>query len=155
MTRKLLKTAAIVVIALAPVVAAGSAEAHGGRFWRRLSRRGFSRGRFRAGRFSRPRLSWRQVSVWWDFWEGFYPGYYGGYYRGCYGFGSCYLIVYGTTHCLLITAGCPGSIAVPHQSPEPRPIAGADGSASPGPAHDQRLMSASVSKRTAVRQATQ
>jgi hypothetical protein len=38
---------------------------------------------------------------------GFYPGYYGGYYRGCYGYGSCYLIVYGT-----ITAGCPGSIAV-------------------------------------------
>jgi hypothetical protein len=30
MTRKLLKTAAIVVIALAPVVAAGTAEAHGG-----------------------------------------------------------------------------------------------------------------------------
>ena len=30
---------------------------------------------------------------------GFYPGYYGGYYRGCYGYGSCYLIVYGTTHC--------------------------------------------------------
>jgi len=49
--------------------------------------------------FARPRLSWRQVSVWWDFWEGFYPGYYGGYYRGCYGYGSCYLIVYGTTHC--------------------------------------------------------
>ena len=44
-------------------------------------------------------VSWRQVSVWWDFWEGFYPGYYGGYYRGCYGYGSCYLIVYGTTHC--------------------------------------------------------
>ena len=107
MTRKLLKTAAIVVIALAPVVAAGTAEAHGGRFWWRLSRRGFSRGWFRAGRFSRPRLSWRQVSVWWDFWEGFYPGYYGGYYRGCYGYGSCYLIVYGT-----ITAGCPGSIVV-------------------------------------------
>ena len=99
MTRKLLKTAAIVVIALAPVVTAGTAEAHGGRFRWRLSRRGFSRGRFRAGRFSLPRLSWRQVSVWWDFWEGFYPGYYGGYYRGCYGYGSYYLIVYGTTHC--------------------------------------------------------
>ena len=99
MTRKLLKTAAIVVIALAPVVAAGTAEAHGGRFRWRPSRRGFSRGRFRAGRFSRPRLSWRQVSVWWDFWEGFYPGYYGGYYRSYYGYGSCYLTAYGTTHC--------------------------------------------------------
>jgi hypothetical protein len=49
--------------------------------------------------FARPRFSWRQVSVWWDFWEGFYPGYYGGYYRGCYGYGSCYLTVYGTTYC--------------------------------------------------------
>jgi hypothetical protein len=44
--------------------------------------------------FARPRLSWRQVSVWWDFWEGFYPGYYGGYYVGYYGYGSCYLTVY-------------------------------------------------------------
>jgi hypothetical protein len=69
MTHKLLRTAAIVVIALAPVVAAGTAEAHGGGFGWRLSRRGFSRWRFRAGRFSRPRLSWRQVSVWWDFWR--------------------------------------------------------------------------------------
>ena len=74
MTRKLLKTAAIVVIALAPVVAAGTAEAHGGRFRWRLSRRGFSRGRFRAGEvFARPRLSWRQVSVWWDFGRVFTP----------------------------------------------------------------------------------
>jgi hypothetical protein len=51
MTRKLLKTAAIVVIALAPVVAAGTAEAHGGRFRWRLSRRGFSRGAFGRGGF--------------------------------------------------------------------------------------------------------
>jgi hypothetical protein len=32
MTRKLLKTVAIVVIALAPLIAAGSVEAHGGGF---------------------------------------------------------------------------------------------------------------------------
>jgi hypothetical protein len=32
MTRKLLKTVAIVVIALAPLIAAGSTEAHGGGF---------------------------------------------------------------------------------------------------------------------------
>ena len=32
MTRKLLKTVAIVVIALAPLIAAGSADAHGGGF---------------------------------------------------------------------------------------------------------------------------
>jgi hypothetical protein len=42
MTRKLLKTAAIVVIALAPVVAAGAAEAHGG---------GFGGGGFHTGGF--------------------------------------------------------------------------------------------------------
>jgi hypothetical protein len=41
MTRKLVKTVAIVVIALAPLIAAGSVEAHGG---------GFSRRRFRSRR---------------------------------------------------------------------------------------------------------
>ena len=55
MTGKLLKTAAIVVIALAPVVAAGTAEAHGGWFRWRLSRRGFHGGGFGRGRFSRDR----------------------------------------------------------------------------------------------------
>jgi hypothetical protein len=56
---------------------------------------------------------------------------------------------------LLITTGSLGSIAVPRQSPESRPIAGTAGGASPRPAHDQRLISVSVSKRTAVRRATQ
>ena len=66
MIRKLLKTAAIVVIALAPVVAAGTAEAHRDCFrgWR-LSRRGFHGDRFRFGGILR-----------------FYPGYYGSYYPG-------------------------------------------------------------------------
>jgi hypothetical protein len=44
MTRKLLKTVAIVVIALAPLIAAGSAEAHGG---------GFHGGGFHGGGFGR------------------------------------------------------------------------------------------------------
>jgi hypothetical protein len=39
MTRKLLKTVAIVVIALAPLVAAGSGDAHGGDFHVQFSRR--------------------------------------------------------------------------------------------------------------------
>jgi hypothetical protein len=98
-TRKLLKTAATVVIALAPVVAAGTAEAHsvgfggggfhaggfhGGGFGRGGSRdRGFRGDRFRFG----------------GIFGGFYPGYYGGYYPGYYGYGSCYLTVYGTTYC--------------------------------------------------------
>jgi hypothetical protein len=74
MTRKLLKTAAIVVVALAPVVATGTAEAHGGGFGGGgFHARELSRGRFRAGRFSRPWLSWRRVSVWRVFLEGFTP----------------------------------------------------------------------------------
>jgi hypothetical protein len=44
MTRKLLKTVAVVVIALAPLIAAGSAEAHGG---------GFHGGGFHGGGFGR------------------------------------------------------------------------------------------------------
>ena len=44
MTGKLLKTVAIVVIALAPLIAAGSAVAHGGGF------HGVSRRRFRSRR---------------------------------------------------------------------------------------------------------
>ena len=62
------------MIALAPVVAAGTAEAHGG---------GFGGGGFHAGGFHgrgvgqggfRDRgFSWRQVSVWRVFLEGFTP----------------------------------------------------------------------------------
>ena len=80
------------------------------------------------------------------FWEGFYPGYYGGYYPGYYEYGSCYLTAYGprtvTDH-----DGPPGE----HRSPASVPGVLAyclDSGGSPGPAHDQRLISASVSKRT-------
>src|ERR1700756_3346382 len=62
MTRKLLKTVAIVVIALAPLVAAGSAEAHGGGFHRRVSRP-----RVRSRRLWGPGAPRRQISVWWVF----------------------------------------------------------------------------------------
>jgi hypothetical protein len=48
MTRKLLKTAALVVIALAPVVAAGTAEAHGSGF----GASGFGGDGFHAGVFT-------------------------------------------------------------------------------------------------------
>jgi hypothetical protein len=112
MTRKLLKTAAIVVIAFVPVVAAGTAKAHGGRFRWRLSRREFSRGRFRAGRFSRLRLSWRQVSVWWDL-GGFLPRLL---WRLLPRLLRIRLLLSDRIRdhaLLLITAGCPGSIAVP------------------------------------------
>src|SRR5712671_6673841 len=70
MTRKLLKTVAIVVIALAPLIAAGSAEAHGGgSHGGGFGRGGFGDRGFRGDRF---RLA--------GFFGGFYPGYYGGYY---------------------------------------------------------------------------
>jgi len=113
MTRKLLKTAAIVVIALAPVVAAGSAEAHGGRFWWRLSRRGFSRGRFRAGRFSRPRLFVATGFGLVGFLGGFLPRLL---WRLLPRLLRIRLLLSDRIRdhaLLLITAGCPGSIAVP------------------------------------------
>src|ERR1700736_6058331 len=105
---------------------------------------GFSRWRFRAGRFSRPRLSWRQVSVWWVFWR-VLPRLLWRLLRRLLRIRLLLSDRIWNHVLLLITAGCPGSIAVSRQSPESRPIAGADGGASPGPAHDQRLISASVS----------
>jgi hypothetical protein len=99
MTRKLLKTAAIVVIALAPVVAAGTAEAHGGGFGGGgfhaggFHGGGFGRGGFRDRGFGGDRFRfggffWR-VLPW--LLRRLLPGYYG--------YGSCYLTVYGTTYC--------------------------------------------------------
>ena len=74
MTRKLAKAVAIFAIALAPLISAGTAEAHGG---------GFGGGGFHGG----------------GFFGGFYPGYYGGYYPGYSGYGRCYVTIYGTTYC--------------------------------------------------------
>jgi hypothetical protein len=98
MTLKLLKTAAIVVIALAPVDAAGTAEAHGGGFGGGFHAGGFHGGGFGRGGF-RDRGFRGDRFRFGGFLEGFYPGYYGGYYAGYYGYRSCHLTVYGTTHC--------------------------------------------------------
>jgi hypothetical protein len=91
MTRKLLKTVAIVVIALAPSIAAGSAEAHGGGFMGSFHGGGFGRGGFGDRGFRGDRFRFG------GFFGGFYPGYYGSYYLGHYGCGPCYPTVYGTT----------------------------------------------------------
>ena len=77
MTRKLLKTVAIVVIALAPLIAAGSAEAHGGGF----GGGGFHAGGFHGGGFGRGGFGDRGFRGdrfrFGGFFGGFYPGYYG------------------------------------------------------------------------------
>ena len=74
MTRKLLMTAAVVAIALTPPIGIGTAEAHGG---------GFHGGGFHGRDFDR---------------RGFFGGY-GGFAPDYYGYGTCYLTVYGTTYC--------------------------------------------------------
>jgi hypothetical protein len=92
-SRKLLKTVTIVVIALAPLIAAGSAEAYGGGFHGGGFHGGFGRGGFSDRGFRGDRFRFG------GFFGGVYPGYYGGYYPGHYGYGPCYLTVYGTTYC--------------------------------------------------------
>jgi hypothetical protein len=133
MTRKLLKTAAIVVIALAPVVAAGSAEAHGGRFWWRLSRRGFSRGGFGRGGF-------RDRGFRGDRFR--FGGIFGGWFlprllwRLLPRLLRIRLLLSDRIrdHALLmITAGCPGSIAVPHRPRSPGLLPGLMGARAPDP----------------------
>jgi hypothetical protein len=92
-SRKLLKTVTIVVIALAPLIAAGSAEAYGGGFHGGGFHGGFGRGGFSDRGFRGDRFRFG------GFFGGVYPSYYGGYYPGHYGYGPCYLTVYGTTYC--------------------------------------------------------
>ena len=92
-SRKLLKTVTIVVIALAPLIAAGSAEAYGGGFHGSGFHGGFGRAGFSDRGFRGDRFRFG------GFFGGVYPGYYGGYYPGHYGYGPCYLTVYGTTYC--------------------------------------------------------
>jgi hypothetical protein len=87
MTRRLLMTAVAVAIALTiPLISIGTADAHGG---------GSHGGGIRAGGFRD---------------RGFFggPGFRGGGFRGeafglyyprYYGYGGCYLTVYGTTYC--------------------------------------------------------
>jgi hypothetical protein len=93
MTRNLLKTVAIIVIALAPLIAAGSAEAHGGGFHAAAFTAAVSveealvAGASEATDFGL--VGFSEASI----------GYYGSYYPGHYGYGPCYLTVYGTTYC--------------------------------------------------------
>ena len=84
-SRKLLKTVTIVVIALAPLIAAGSAEAYGGGFHGSGFHGGFGRAGFSDRGFRGDRFRFG------GFFGGVYPGYYGGYYPGHSGYGPCYL----------------------------------------------------------------
>jgi hypothetical protein len=92
MTRKKLwMMAAIVAIALTPLIGIGTAEAHGGGF----GGGGFHGGGFHSGGFH-DRFHDRRA------FRGFrlcYGGFLGGYYPGYYGYRTCYLTVYGTTAC--------------------------------------------------------
>jgi hypothetical protein len=85
MTQKLAKAVAIFAIALAPLISAGTAEAHGG---------GFGGGGFHGGGFHGGGFRDRDFRGG-GFFGGFYPGYYGDYY----GYGRCYVTIYGTTYC--------------------------------------------------------
>ena len=94
MTSKLLITAAVVAISLAPSIAIRTAEAHGG--GGRGHGGGHGGGGFHGGGLrDRGFLGGRGFRG-----DGFaFGGYLGGYYPGYYGYGRCYLTVYGTTYC--------------------------------------------------------
>ncbi len=97
MIRKLLMTAVVVAIALAPLTSIGTAEAHGGvSHSRGFGGRGFHGGGLAGGGFGdRGSFGRRRFRG-----DGFgFGGYFGGYYPRYYGYGSCYLTVYGTTYC--------------------------------------------------------
>ena len=89
MTRKLLMTAAIVAIALTPLIGIDAAHAHGGGF----GGGGFHGGGFRGGGFRGRGFDRR------GFFNGGFFGGYGGFAPDYYGYGTCYLTVYGTTYC--------------------------------------------------------
>jgi hypothetical protein len=99
MTRKLLMTAAIVAIALTPLISIDAAHAHGGGFGGGgfhgggFGGGGFHGGGFRGGGFRGRGFDRR------GFFNGGFFGGYGGFAPGYYGNGSCYLTVYGTTYC--------------------------------------------------------
>jgi hypothetical protein len=86
MTRKLLMAAAIVAMALIPPIGMGTAEAHGGGYGGGFHGGGFHGGdSFRGREFRNDRFRFGGVA--------------GGYFPGYYGYGNCYLTVYGTTYC--------------------------------------------------------
>jgi hypothetical protein len=102
MTRKLFMTAVVVAIALSPLISIGTAEAHGGGSHGGgvggggVHGRGFAGGRF-GDQGSFGGRGFRGDGFRGD---GFaYGGYFGGYYLGYYGYGRCYLTVYGTAYC--------------------------------------------------------
>jgi hypothetical protein len=96
MTQKLAKAVAIFAIALAPLIGAGTAEAHGGGFGGGgfggggFHGGGFHGGGFHGGEFHGGGFRDR------DFRGG---GFFGGSYPGYYGYGRCYVTIYGTTYC--------------------------------------------------------
>src|SRR5882757_9829203 len=94
-TIKLLMTAAIVALVLAPSISSRTAEAHGGGFGG-FHGGGFGGGGIHGGGFRDRSFmggrGFRGNEIRFD-------GFLGGYYPGYYGYGSCYLTVYGTTYC--------------------------------------------------------
>jgi hypothetical protein len=86
MTRKLLMTAVVVAISLTPLISIGTADAHGGGAHGGGAHGGGFRDRgFFGGRGFRG--------------NGFRGDVFGFDYPRYYGYGSCYLTVYGTTYC--------------------------------------------------------
>ena len=101
MTRKLLMTAAVAAIALTTPIGIGTAEAHGGGFGGDgFHGDGFHGGGFHGGGFHGRDFDRRGF---FGGFGGFAPGYffggYGGFAPDYYGYGTCYLTVYGTTYC--------------------------------------------------------
>ena len=102
MTRKLLMTAVVVAMALTPLISIGTAEAHGGGArgggsgGDSFHGGGFHGGGIHGGEFrDRGFFGGRGFRG-----EGFGDGEsFGAYYPGYYGYGICYLTVYGTTYC--------------------------------------------------------
>ena len=110
MTRKLLMTAAVAAIALTPPIGIGTAEARGGGFGGGgfggggfhggggfggggFHGGGFHGGGFHGGGFYGGGFHGRDFDR-----RGFFGGY-GGFAPDYYGYGTCYLTVYGNTYC--------------------------------------------------------
>jgi hypothetical protein len=97
MTRKWLMTAAIVIAAFIAPIGIGTADAYGGGH----GGGGFHGGGFRGGDFRGGNFYHRGFDGRRDFrGDGFrFGGVFGSYYPRYYGYGTCYLTVYGTTAC--------------------------------------------------------
>ena len=96
--------AIVVAIAIIPSIGIGAAEAHGGGGGGGRGgggRGGGFGGGGRGGGFHGEGFRGRGFADGRGFrGDGFgFDGYFGGYYPGYYGYGMCYLTVYGTTYC--------------------------------------------------------